>query len=388
MSNPGIGKIASILIAFASASLFSVADPAHAETALFRAKRTWWFSHTGSWTDGYVIPPTGSKSYQPPASARVGSIGPAPSFTAPNSFIKNTTYHFACDFTGCGIYYPPSSGWYSYWNAKGSFRAQNPNAPTTTTTIRFATTMSNPSKAPTAMGEPVTPTTTWGGRYDHSRGGSIMIWPGSNRFGGTMRFLYGPNHRYYQLVTTYGPFTSVTFPPRPLSQQLGTGVEILIGEVELYSQGFGYRLTDPVHIDRLIVGTTSMGGPEYYVKKINYLVTRAPYTTGMVQAWEPNGNTNTIQTATGYDNRTSAGLNGNISLVQPRLVHAYTVFPPSSGKPIQLTWSSARMRKIDFRFLPEPAGAAMLVLGLGILACLYRLRTRRSERMTIRANPR
>ncbi len=388
MPNLGIGKIASILIAFASASLLIATDPVHAANALFRAKRTWWFNSSNSWTDGYVIPPTGSKSYQPPASARVGSTGPAPSFTAPKSLIKNTTYHFSCRPYGCGYYYPQSSGWYSYWNAKGSFRPQNPNAPTATTTIRFATTMSNPSKAPTAMGNPVTPTTTWDGRYDNSRGGSIMIWPGSRRFGGTMRFLYGPNHRYYQLATSNGFYSSVLFPPTPLSQQLGTGVEIPLGEVELYSRGFGYRLTDPFHIDRLIVGTTSMGGPEYYVKTGNYLVTRAPYTTGMVQAWEPNGYTNTLQTATGYDNRTSAGLNGNISLVHPRLVHVYTVFPPSSGKPIQLTWSSARMRKIDFRFLPEPAGAAMLVSGLVALACGYRVRARRSGRMTVQESSR
>jgi len=153
-------------------------------------------------------------------------------------------------------------------------------------------------------------------------------------------------------------------------------VEMQIGEVELTSRGYGYRLTDPFHIDRLIVGTTSMGGPEYYVKTINYLVTRAPYTTGMARIWEPNGNTNTLQTATGYDNRTVAGLNGNISLVHPRLVHVYTVFPPSSGKPIALTWSSARMRKIDFRFLPEPAGIALLVSALVALVGLNRLRAR------------
>jgi hypothetical protein len=230
------------------------------------------------------------------------------------------------------------------------------------------------------MGNPLTPTTTWGGRYDHSRGGSIMIWPGQNRFGGTLRFFEGPNDRFYELITIDGPYTSVTFPPMPLSQQLGTGVEMVIGEVELVSQGFGYRLTEPFHIDRLIVGTTSMGRPEYYVRTANYLITRAPYTTGMAQVWQPNGNTNTLQTATGYDNRTPEGLNGNISLVHPRLVHAYKVFPPSSGWPILMSWSSARMRKIDFRFLPEPAGVAVLLSGSATLAGLYRLRRRRSER--------
>jgi hypothetical protein len=96
----------------------------------------------------------------------------------------------------------------------------------------------------------------------------------------------------------------------------------------------------------------------------------------MAQAWEPNGNTNTIQTATGYDNRTAMGLNGTISMVHPRLVHAYLLFPPSSGTPIKMVWSSARLRKIDFRFMPEPTAVLMLASGFVTMAGLYRLRKR------------
>jgi hypothetical protein len=228
------------------------------------------------------------------------------------------------------------------------------------------------------MGNLLTPTTTWDGCYDHSRGGSIMIWPGKNRFGGTLRFFVGPNSRYFKwspgdFNTAYLYFYSVTYRPKPLSQQIGTGVEFAIGEVTESSVGFKYKRTGWPH-KRLVVGTTSLGGPEYYAREEHVLVTRAPYTTGRAQVWQPNGNTNTIQTATGYDNRTPAGLNGNISLVHPRRVHVYTVFPPSSGKPIKLTWSSAQMSKIDFRFLPEPAGVAMLVAGCAALLGLYRLR--------------
>jgi len=112
-------------------------------------------------------------------------------------------------------------------------------------------------------------------------------------------------------------------------------------------------------------------------KTAQYLVTRAPYTTGRVQGWEPNGNTNTIQTATGYDNRTSMGLNGVISLVHPRLIHSYlrdrSIDPT---KPTQLVWSSSRLRKIDFRFVPEPLGACMLAWGLVMLAGLRLMRGR------------
>jgi hypothetical protein len=63
-------------------------------------------------------------------------------------------------------------------------------------------------------------------------------------------------------------------------------------------------------------------------------------------------------------------------MVHPRLVHAYSVFVPSTGKPIQMTWSSARLRKIDFRFLPEPARVAMLAAGLFALLGLRSSRAR------------
>jgi len=227
------------------------------------------------------------------------------------------------------------------------------------------------------MGDPLTPTTTWGGRYDHSRVGSIMIWPGPNRFGGTMRFFEGPNDRFYayrQAVAEYPYPYTITRRAKPLSLQIGTGVEFSIGEVTESGVGFRFQLTPTLRRDRLIIGTTSMGGPQYAVRTAHYLVTRAPYTTGKVQVWKPNGNTNTIHTVTGYDNRTPAGLNGTISLVHPRLVHVYTVFSPGSGTPINMSWSAARMRKIDFRFLPEPAGAVLLLSGLAMLAGMYRLR--------------
>jgi hypothetical protein len=419
-----------MLVAFAVAfaSLLVVAEPASAASALFRAKRTWWFSQAGSWTDGAVIPTTTLPSAQARVGAITGGVNPNKSFTAPRSFIKNTTYTFMCGpgTFQCYIGYPNSSGWYSYWNAKGSFRSQNPYAPTTTTTIRRRTvnddyksslmgwvshtqmvltpksmtvsrTVTVPTHPPTAMYTLITPTeggctgvltgtspdcpgtTQFNGDYTASRGGSIMVTPGSNRFGGTMRFFGGPNARFYQLITIDGPYTAVTFPAVPTSQQVGTGVPMTIGSVTAppSSKGLRYRLTEPDHISKLIIGTTPSGGPKYYQKTAQYLITRAPYTTGMFQAWQPNGNTNTIQTSTGYDNRTPAGLNGTISMVHPRLVHTYlraqSVDP---NNPIVMSWSSARSRKIDFTFAPEPAGVAMLAAGLATLAGLVRLRRR------------
>jgi hypothetical protein len=95
----------------------------------------------------------------------------------------------------------------------------------------------------------------------------------------------------------------------------------------------------------------------------------------MVQVWEPNGYTNTIQTTTGYDNRTSLGLNGTISMVFPRLVHTYLKFPSSiAPKPILMSWSAARVMKIDFHFSPEPGLLVQLMSGLLGLAVLDKRR--------------
>jgi len=431
--------------AIACASSFFAAEPGSAANALFRAKRTWWFSQVGSWTDGHVEPRTGKNSYQPPASAAVGSTALHPAFTAPKSFIKNTTYTFMCgpgSFQCYPGYYPQSSGWYSYWNGKGMFRPNNPNAATTTTTVRVRTTMdgydptlmgwpSATETVPTAMGKAsrtamvapppptarydrITPTeggctgpiaatipplgascpgtTQFDGYYRKDRGGSIMIWPGPNRFGGTMRWFSGPNERFHRLTTFYGPLSSTTFPPAPLSQQTPSSVETEIGEVVAVpsSRGHRYQLTEPYHVNRRVVGATTMGAActvndvgasnpdcRYLQKTVQYLDTRAPYTTGRVQGWQPNGNTNTIQTATGYDNRTSMGLNGIVSLVHPRITHSYlrdrSIDPT---KPVQLVWSSSRLRKIDFRFLPEPLGASGLIWGLAALVG-FRLSRRR-----------
>jgi hypothetical protein len=62
-----------------------------------------------------------------------------------------------------------------------------------------------------------------------------------------------------------------------------------------------------------------------------------------------------------------------ISLVRPRLVHAYRVWP-DPNQPVKHTWASGQVWQYDFHFLPEPGSTAMMASGLVALAGLYRLR--------------
>ena len=433
-----------VAVAVAFASLLIVAEPADA-SALFRLKRTWWFSQAGSWTDGEVIPQ--SPAYGP-ASASIGTDTPNPSFTGPASFIKNTTYTFMCGpgTFQCYVGYPKSTGYYSYYNAKGTWAKSNPNAPTTASTWRRRTVMDDynatlmgwaqhtqmiltlmdmavsrtvtvATHPPTVMYTLTTPTeggcsignpgsitaknqcpgtTQFGGVYTASRGGSMRVTPGANRFGGTLRFFGGPNAFYYQLIDITTPYyTSVYWENTPKSQQNAYLGQAYIGQVAIsYIPGIRFRLTNPSHVSRLVIGSTepssadcspgsgtvrppTNAGCKYYTKQVKYMGTDWPSTTGMAQAWQPNGNTNTVQTTTGYDNRTAAGLNGVVSVVAPSLSHAYTTIRATiPDNPIQMTWSSARMTKNTFTFMPEPTGVAMLAAGFVTLAGLYRLRRR------------
>lgn len=412
-----------VAIAFASTALLVAAEPADAASALFRAKRTWWFSQTPTWTDGLSWPTADTKAYEYPAALIVGDDTPNPSFNMPKSHIKNTTYTWYCPQPPFQCYpgYPIVLYSYSYWNGAARFQKNHSQAAPTTTTVRRRTVMDGwpgpiTATTPTAMFTLATPTeggcvvnggsithprdcpgtTQFGGRYTQSRGGSIMIFPGTNKFGGTLRWFGGPNAKSYQYISYFKPlyFKAYSQSP-PLSLQPTSNDPIEIGEVAASGYLKRYRLTNPTHALFEVIGDTTPNsaacapgyptfgtarpptnpGCEYYLKFANYVRTAGPYTTGMVTNWDYNG-ISSFWTETGYDNRTPAGLSGTISLVQPRLFHVYTVSPESTGLPIELTWSSSRLRRMDFKFLPEPTGVAMLAAGFVTLASLYRLRRR------------
>jgi hypothetical protein len=125
---------------------------------------------------------------------------------------------------------------------------------------------------------------------------------------------------------------------------------------------------------RATSGTPS--DPGGYISRRNpYFFTIIPFTTGMITAFGPFGDTYTEFTLTGYDNRTPEGLSGVISMVRPRLRHTYSV-PRDPGDPIRMTWQDTSAWQMDFHFLPEPGSTVMMASGLVVLAGLYRLRRR------------
>jgi len=370
-----------LAIAFTSATLLVTAKPADAgSAALFRATRMWWFSHTDSWTDSShpFHPSTGGKSgmnYEPPATATLTTLTAKPGFAIPYAFIKNTTYYFACPSKGFQCYdgYPESKGWYSYWQGRAHFQKSNPQAASAATTIRVRTfgdgwpgpvdkTGGGMNIPPKVDGTPVSPTTTYDGRYAYDRGGSIMIVPGTRKFGGTMRWFGGPNGRGYQLINLFDPiwFKAYSVSP-PLDEQAASDVPMELGEVSTAGVVSRFRLTNPGHNLREIRGSTDPGsvdcsdpariyppssqqkdpqnnsptnvGCYYYVNFANYLITRAAYTTGQITNWDVFG-TSSFQTETGYDNRfidsETGGLKGVVSMVHPRLFTTYTVESPAA----------------------------------------------------------
>jgi hypothetical protein len=386
---------------FTLVAAFHTVIPTWAEAAdvgLFRMKRTWWGgTSTNSPADPYIStdyhPRLKGPNKAPPAEAYVGfsttangaKLAPAPRFTAPSKFIVDYTRYVTCTPVTCPPGYPESKAWYSYWNLKGSFRPNNSRygGASMATTVVFPTTMGNPTP-PFNEGEPakypggpISPTTTpcvsggaagggcgyWahdfgthmagdkisfvGGNYDFDRAGSMMVTPGKNRFGGTMHFFYGPNERKYRYNLYFYPYPSKSYGRQ--TDVRDPAADTHLGDVQ-FGGGFNiYRMT-AYGQQRSTSGTPSSPGDDYVVQARNFY-TLAPFTTGMVTAWQPFGNTNTVFTLTGYDNRTPNGLSGVISLVRPRLVHTYKI-PNDPNEPTRVMASaSASAWQMKFHFI-------------------------------------
>ena len=397
MAIPKCHKLGSMVVAIATAPLLIPIAAEAADVGLFRMKRTWWGgTSTNESPDPYIsadyAPGLQPPDKRPPAEAYVSfsttvngaKLAPAARFTAPSKFIIDRTYYGIKEPSRAGPpTYPESKAWYSYWNLKGSFRPNNSRygGASMTTTVVFPTTMGNPTppfnkgKPAKYPGGPISPTTTpcvgggtvgggcgyWahdfgtqmagdkisfvGGNYDFSRAGSIMITPGANRFGGTMHFFYGPNHTRYRYGVYFSPYISKAYGRQ--TDVRDPAADTHLGDVQ-FGGGFNiYRMTQYGQ-QRSTSGSQYSPGDDYVIRARNFY-TLAPFTTGMVTAWQPFGNTNTVFTLTGYDNRTPNGLSGVISLVRPRLVHTYKI-PPDPNDPTAMTSASASAWQMKFHF--------------------------------------
>ena len=410
-------------------------ETALAEMALFRVEQRW---HTfpnppvtspggAGMEQGYIQPGLtetmmGEYLYPPPMAvvAPGNPIGGA--FTLPQSFLTFSVVSTLTAKTAWPGY--TTTYYYIGYNGPGKFQ---PNFGSTASNLRlvFPTTGGNPTPN-YGLGSPLTPTTTFDGRYDMSRGGSIHVTPGPNRFGGTFRLFFAPEAGWKQYIDYWSPAlyqgygyylcfddgmydcTPDTFVSEPGTTAIYEGIRWLLTE------NGKAKATTPTTPNGTI--PTPYGNASYLTGMRRYLNLIHPWTTGFAKVHNAKGSGRlTISPepitpqAQGYDislggatlsvkkrnynqnfNKTLStlttttstpytqvlkGVTRVVSMVRPRLVHDYNVPVGPSVDPITNIWQAARLHTMKVFFLPEPG--RMLMLGAGIAALLGRSRMRR-----------
>jgi len=444
-------QVALLLIAFAvGVGSLLVAGSASADFALFRVEQSYLnFPGPAVTTPGgagkyqgyifpYVTKSAAGKGYLYQAATAIvepnNPIGGA--FTLPQSFIDYRGVFSVTPKTGWPGYTTTTKSY--YYNGPGKFKPNN--GATTPTRIVFPTTMGNPApNYGTGNPTPNAVTTTFDGRYDFSKPGSINVTPGSNRFGGTMRIFYRPDAAWYQyiyyftpaLYKAYGYFSCLDegmFDCTPGTFETNIGdltAQYKIVRFLLNIEGTGTgmrvqsatakatRVATPYGRTPTVNGQgTPTGGAQasHIIGPVPYLNVLHPWTTGFASIknpvgspniitpqaegydidlhgtpkltvtrtdWEQTFNTtlNTLVTTTATSKQYMYGVGRVVSMVRPRLIHTYTVPLDLTTDPITQTWPVARMWMLKVYFLPEPAG--MLLLGTGIAALLGLARIRR-----------
>jgi hypothetical protein len=271
-------------------------------------------------------------------------------------------------------------------------------------------------------GSPVTPTTTFDGRYDMSRGGSITVTPGPRRFGGTLRMFHGPNAHWDQYIWYYSPAlyqgngsyfcfddgmydcTPDTFVSEP-----GTTAMYLNVWWRLTPGGKAKATTPTAPRAATKPTPTPYGNVSYLRRSQHYLNLIHPWTTGFAKVHNAKGSPAVITPqAQGYDislggaditvkhygwnwtwnytystyyyssttgyTQVLKGVTRVVSMVRPRLIHTYKV-PIDPAESIENVWQAARLWRLKVFFLPEPTG--MLLLGVGVAALVGLSRMRR-----------
>jgi hypothetical protein len=414
-----------------------VAGSTLAETALFRVEQRWHNSPNppvttpgGAGMDQAFIQPYTARTAMgeyiyPPATAIVEPGNPVGgAFTLPTGFINVTGTYTTTPKTGrLGF---TTVHYVDYYNGPGRF---GPNhGATGPTRIVFPTTMGNPYPN-FGTGRPVTPTTTFSGRYDFTRAGSINVTPGPRRFGGTLRLFYGPNAGFYQNIYYYTPANYKVYrhhicldegkigcTPSTFVSDIGDTTAIYrTTRFLLNVKGTGTGGGNQSNTAKATTPTTPYGnartpyGNASFITAMQQYLNRIhPWTTGFASVRNPIGSPNIITPqAQGYDtslggaditvthhdwnqvwNKTLStlttstattkqylyGVGRVVSMVRPRLIHGYRV----PLDPVPVAWDTtqaARMQVLKVFFLPEPAG--LLMLGVGVVGLLGLSRMRR-----------
>jgi hypothetical protein len=174
----------------------------------------------------------------------------------------------------------------------------------------------------------------------------LVVNQGGNRFGGTMRllgFFYSQGAFYVSAGNQVGS-------SHWLFERVGGG--------GMYA---GTVLTAPN------TATTTFTAKHTVLKTTNSSTAKASYvgwTTGSVTVTATKrGPFPSVMRRAGYDNRTVTKGLGNIQLVSPMLTHWFGVSED---------WETTAVGMMKISFVPEPAGALMLVAGASLIGILYR----------------
>jgi len=392
-----------VLAAFATLVAGLLSEPAQAADLMFRMEEKY-YGAAGTVSVG-VSPATTEPACGAAGAdcigAAVGTTAPAAKFALPKSF-RNTYYFYT--YTGYTGY--TSTSVISSYNGVGNFEPNNPNgvapslpaSPTPTYGRAFFPTTGG-NKAPNkGQGNPVVPTTTFSGDFDFSRAGSMKVTPGPNRFGGTMRFLGGPNASFYQFITFNSPYISKAY-GEFVCRHAG-GAACTTQEPSLVGQITSSGMVTRFQLTAAGINKATTGGGAYISSIAHYLNINNPWTTGKAYAQNPLNQKNQKFTATGYDKafspptsktimystettsgastattKTLKGITRITSMVRPRLRHAY-LRPSDPNKPLETNWQAARIWALRVFFLPEPSALVLLGSGTSVLAGLAFLRRR------------
>ena len=448
-----------LLLAFAvAAGSLLIAASALADKAAFRVERRWnndprppvtpgGAGRGESWVQPYLTMSRKGEDYYytaPNASVEPGNPVGAP-FTLPSGFIDFIGTWSATPRTGWAGYSTYSE--YDYYNGPGTFKPNNVHTDTIPKRIVFPTTQGNPTtgcvKAPncnygTGNPTPNAVTTTFDGRYDFSKAGSINVTPGPNKFGGTWNIFYRENAYFYQFISAFAPtffkgyadftcyrngvlcypgqaenpgdLTAIYRAERYVLNVAGTGT----GTRPPYTHSNNAKATT----DRTAYGsfpTPNTSGTRSFLVQINqYLGIIHPWTTGFVSVMNPAGIQSPIFTPQyqGYDTDlfgtpkitvTYHDYNANwnskldpprltyttytykqymydvdrvVSMVRPRLVHTYQKPLDPSVTPLKVNWSTNTEALLRVFFVPEPTGTLLLGAGIAALLGLSRMRRR------------